>query len=203
MRAAFEANFPNDEVPETFAGPCCAQFAVTREAIQRNPRTQYARSQSWLVNHHIGHKVDNQIPGRIWEHLWPWLFLNKAPKPFQAQATSDCPSEWDTYCGMYGVCFGNAQTGSDEREAASEYNARWAEKEALRRDHLEEWWNRLLHPFRAAKAARTISEIDEELDQKLLVALERGKDPKLRDRAFADMFPNKRQSQHQMSRSVS
>lgn len=184
MRQAFESNFPDEAFPSMFAGPCCSQFAVTREAIRRNHRSQYARSQTWLMTNHIG----NQKAGRTWEHMWPWLFLHNAPAPFNAQATKDCPAEWNTYCAMYGICFGDAETGADVYDAPSRYNDRWAEKETLRRDHLEEWWNRLFHPLRAAQAAKRIAQFEKELDEELTVALERGKNEHLRDRAFKGLF---------------
>ena len=184
MRQAFEENFPQDEFPSMFAGPCCSQFAVARDALRRNHRTPYARSQDWLLTNHIG----NQKAGRTWEHMWPWLFLHDAPEPFRAQATKDCPSEWNAYCAMYGICFGDAETGADLPNAPKLFNDRWAEKEALRRDHLEEWWNRLIHPLRAARAAKRIAQLDKELDEELMVALERGKNRHLRDRAFDGLF---------------
>ncbi|KAK0390509.1 hypothetical protein NLU13_0013 [Sarocladium strictum] len=184
MRSTFQANFLEDAVPEEFAGPCCAQFAVTREAIRRNHRGQYLRSRSWLVNT----QLKSSIAGRTWEYMWPWLFLHNAPEGFRDHAAKHCPAEWNAYCSMYGICFGDPRSGTDVHEAGGKYNERWIEKEALRRDHLEEWWNRLLHPFNAAAAARRIAKLENELERELLAALERGRDQDLRDRAFLGLF---------------
>jgi hypothetical protein len=188
VRPAFLANFLDEIVPDQFAGPCCAQFVVTREAIRRNHRSQYLRSRDWLVRTQFG----NSIAGRTWEYMWPWLFLHNTPEGFRDHAAKHCPAEWNAYCTMYGICFGDSVTGTDDREAGSRYNERWAEKEALRRDHLEEWWNRLLHPFRAAAAAKRIAKLELELETELLNALERGKDRDLRDRAFLGLFSRER-----------
>jgi hypothetical protein len=180
----FEANFVDEVVPPGFAGPCCAQFAVTKEAIQRNPRSQYLSSRRWLLRT----QLRNSMAGRTWEYMWPWLFLHNAPKEFRDHAAVNCPAEWNTYCSMYGICFTDTTSGADDISAGSEYNEKWIEKETLRRDHLEEWWNRLLHPFKAAYAAKRIRAMEQELDKALTVALANGRSQELRDRAFAGLF---------------
>lgn len=92
VKAAFEENFGGREIREIFASPCCSQFAVTKEAIRRNPRAQYKEHVEWLLRQPLG----DHISGRIWEHLWQYLFLSKAV---------ECPNERKTLCSLYHICF--------------------------------------------------------------------------------------------------
>ncbi|KAI1418500.1 hypothetical protein F5Y13DRAFT_1747 [Hypoxylon sp. FL1857] len=92
MHEAFAEIFSADEVPEILAGPCCSQFAVTRDAIRRNPRSQYQINMDWIIDTDL----DDFISGRVWEHMWPWLFKGIAV---------DCDVEWKAYCKMYHICF--------------------------------------------------------------------------------------------------
>lgn len=154
MHSALVENFgiSDTEVPDIFAGPCCSQFAVTRQAVRRNPRHQYKRSMDWLVET----SLSEYISGRTWEHMWPYLFKGEA---------IDCPSEWKVYCAMYHVCF-------EERDAPSEYNRHWAEKEALKED--TEFWREILNPQAGVRARKRIQEIEVRLKMELTVALQRG-----------------------------
>ncbi|KAI8629920.1 hypothetical protein F5Y19DRAFT_430103 [Xylariaceae sp. FL1651] len=92
MHEAFSENFATNDVPEILGGPCCSQFAVTRDAVRRHPQSLYRQSMDWLVQTHWA----DSIAGRVWEHMWPWLFLGKAV---------DCPVESEAYCKMYHICF--------------------------------------------------------------------------------------------------
>ncbi|OTA70060.1 hypothetical protein K449DRAFT_459874 [Hypoxylon sp. EC38] len=92
MHEAFAKIFSVDEVPEILAGPCCSQFAVTRDAVRRNPRSQYQVNMDWIIET----ELDDYISGRVWEHMWPWLFKGIAV---------DCDVEWKAYCKMYHICF--------------------------------------------------------------------------------------------------
>ncbi|KAK4195870.1 hypothetical protein QBC40DRAFT_343149 [Triangularia verruculosa] len=87
MQAAFRANFDVNVVPEILAGPCCSQFAVTKEAILRHGRAQYKRNMDWLIRT----SLSDYLSGRVWEHMWSYLFK---------QDGVDCPGEWETYCGI-------------------------------------------------------------------------------------------------------
>lgn len=62
--------FPDDELPETMASPCCAQFAVTRQAIRERPKEDYDRLRNWL----LGSLLDNDLSGRVFEKLWAYIF---------------------------------------------------------------------------------------------------------------------------------
>ncbi|KAL2060245.1 hypothetical protein VTL71DRAFT_9640 [Oculimacula yallundae] len=92
MREAFEALFPGDDVPEILAAPCCSQLAVTRDTIRGVPREVFRNAMEWLQNG----RFHSSISGRIWEHLWQWMFLKKAV---------DCPDESVALCSGYHVCF--------------------------------------------------------------------------------------------------
>lgn len=154
MHSAFVENFgmSDTEVPFILAGPCCSQFAVTREAVLRNPRHQYKRSMDWLV----GTSLSDYISGRIWEHMWPYLFMREA---------IDCPLEWKVYCAMYHVCF-------EDRDGPSEYNRLWNEKDALKENM--EFWREILNPQAGVRARKRIREIEQLLGAKLQAALQRG-----------------------------
>ncbi|KAE9367838.1 hypothetical protein N431DRAFT_416757 [Stipitochalara longipes BDJ] len=96
MQEAFRANFNIYEVPEILATPCCSQIAVTRERVRAIPREQYQHHINWLLNTDL---PDN-ISGRTWEHMWQYLFLQKA---------IDCPLEHKAYCRLYHICFGGRE----------------------------------------------------------------------------------------------
>jgi len=92
VKTTFEENFGGQEVPEIFASPCCSQFAVAKDAIRRNPRAQYKEHVQRLLRQ----TLDDHISGRVWEHLWQYIFLGKAV---------ECPNEHKTLCSQYHICF--------------------------------------------------------------------------------------------------
>lgn len=164
---AMRANFGEDvAVPEMLIGPCCSQFAVSKEAIRSRPRSQYRHSMQWLT------ETDwpDQLTGRIWEHLWPWLFLHD-------QAV-DRKTEWRTLCRMYRVCFSD----SDDLQ---QYQAVWDERVKL----LEKigFGRELLRPWNVRKARMRLNDLSRLGRQLLLGALERGQDPEQRIVAGLDL----------------
>ena len=92
MGQAFAENFPNDTVPEILAQPCCSQFAVTKEAVRLVPKWRYREFMTWIINT----RHQDSISGRVWEHMWQWLFLRKAV---------DCPVEHKALCRGFHICF--------------------------------------------------------------------------------------------------
>ncbi|KAI0123032.1 hypothetical protein BJ170DRAFT_599681 [Xylariales sp. AK1849] len=159
MAQAFRANFGDDvQVPEILAGPCCSQFAVTREAIRRRPRAQYEKTTRWLVET----DWSDYIVGRTWEHMWAWLFKHEA---------TDCPVEWKTFCKMFGVCF-------DGEGDMMDFRRRWNERLELQnaKGFFRELWN----PERAKREGERISELDAMLEATLETAVDRGQDDKMR-----------------------
>lgn len=65
----WEELFPGEELPRTIASQCCAQFAVTRNAIWRRPVEDYVRMRRWLVNT----ELEDDVSGRVLEKLWAWI----------------------------------------------------------------------------------------------------------------------------------
>lgn len=166
MSEAFAANFGSVKLPRFFAGPCCSQFAVAREAVQRHAKSQYKRSMDWLVETNWS----DYIAGRTWEHMFPWLFRGEA---------IDCPVEWKVYCGMYGICF-------EHPHDSTRYNKLWQE----RRDLMEatEFLREILNPQEGVKARARMKEIDAIAKAEILVALERGKVERRRSAAYESLY---------------
>lgn len=100
MKPSFKIIFPNETVPEILGQPCCSQFAVTKEAIRSVPQAHYNASITWLKHTYL----PDTLSGRIWEHLWQYLFLKKAV---------DCPDERIALCATYRICFEEEQDWVD------------------------------------------------------------------------------------------
>ncbi|TKA68116.1 hypothetical protein B0A55_08290 [Friedmanniomyces simplex] len=66
--------FPGEELPQTIAAPCCAQFAVIRQAILRRPKSDYERMRQWLMDTLL---VDD-VSGRVFEKLWAYILTGEA-----------------------------------------------------------------------------------------------------------------------------
>ena len=66
--------FPNDPLPETIASPCCAQFAVTRQAVMKRPKADYLRLRDWLMSS----LLEDYLSGRVIEKIWAFLFTGQA-----------------------------------------------------------------------------------------------------------------------------
>ncbi|KAK5164020.1 uncharacterized protein LTR77_010111 [Saxophila tyrrhenica] len=66
--------FPGEKLPETIASPCCAQFAVTRQAIAKRPKEDYERLRNWLMRS----LLEDNLSGRVLEKLWAYLFTGEA-----------------------------------------------------------------------------------------------------------------------------
>lgn len=166
MIPAFKAVFGDQiEVPETLGGPCCSQFAVTREAIRSRDRAVYARAMRWFVETDL----TDYITGRIWEHMWSFLFKRQA---------TDCPVEWKTFCRMYGVCF--ADQGDKDN-----FHQLWKQRHDMvaRRG----FWLELWDPQRAAREKERIAELGVELDRRLRTAMDRGRVEKAASRSQAGL----------------
>jgi len=92
MKGAFRENFPGIPVPEILAQPCCSQFAVSKEAIISVPKATYEKQLKWLLNT----PLSDSLTGRMWEHMWQFLFLGKAV---------DCPPAYQALCRGWHICF--------------------------------------------------------------------------------------------------
>lgn len=146
------------KVPEIIAQPCCAQLAVTRDAVQSVPREEYVRYINWLANT----ELDDYISGRFWEHSFQYLFTGKAV---------DCPVEWKAFCSLYGVCFENSE---QVREHTS-----WENERLWLREELG-WWRSLFWPRRTRQVRERLREVERAVKESLEWALERGEDEKAR-----------------------
>ena len=69
---AWHILFPGVELPQTIASQCCAQFAVTRNAIQRREKADYERIRDWILNTTL---IDD-VSGRVLEKLWAYIMTN-------------------------------------------------------------------------------------------------------------------------------
>jgi hypothetical protein len=98
------------EVPEVVAQPCCSQFAVTRESIQRHPRAVYEHFRAWLLRS----DTRDSMSGRFFEYFWQVIFKGAAVY---------CPDPRICTCEAYGMCFEDPQ----EYNRWHELNHEWEE----------------------------------------------------------------------------
>lgn len=155
-REAFVANFPGEDIPEILAQPCCSQFAATKEAIRSIPREQYLHQIDWLIQSHL----NDHLTGRIWEHMWQYLFLKKAVY---------CPVEFKALCAGWHICF-----------ESKEEMTRWKELAKERND---------LYPTlgRIEPPKGKIEAMNRELHACKIEAMKKGRSKSLRDRIVGDM----------------
>ncbi|TAQ85715.1 Dephospho-CoA kinase [Chlorociboria aeruginascens] len=85
--------FPGTRMPRVLSQPCCAQFAVSKEAIVRVEWEQWVKWRQWVVET----ELSNYFSGRVWEYIWQYVFTKESVV---------CPIEHICYCDGYGVCFG-------------------------------------------------------------------------------------------------
>ncbi|TVY22193.1 hypothetical protein LHYA1_G008996 [Lachnellula hyalina] len=78
------------ELPEKIAAPCCAQFAVTREAVRRRGVETWRALREWLVKTDL----DSRSSGRVLEYTWHLWFGMEAVH---------CPAEEQCLCDVFGV----------------------------------------------------------------------------------------------------
>lgn len=161
VKPAFEENFPGQKVPEIFGSPCCSQFAVTKEAIRRNPRKQYKEHVEWMLEQ----TLDDHLSGRIWEHLWQYIFLGQAV---------ECPNEHKTLCSQYHVCF----------ESAVDFES-W---NFLERQRTGELANQETNGVAQIPVDLTGDHLKTMLDHARAEAKERGKSKVLRDEIVSDSW---------------
>lgn len=58
-------------VPDAVGQSCCAQFAVSRDAVLRRPRSDYERFRRWLVET----ELDDAVSGRVFEYSWHSMLI--------------------------------------------------------------------------------------------------------------------------------
>ncbi|KAI8959316.1 hypothetical protein F5Y11DRAFT_307430 [Daldinia sp. FL1419] len=164
-RQAFIENFATDDVPEILAGPCCSQFAVTRDAVRRHPKSQYERSVTWLMQTDL----EDFLSGRVWEHFWQWLFKGQAV---------DCPIEWKSYCRMYHICY-----DLESRKLLSKL-----EEERKELENKNGFFGKIVDLFNGMKNKKRLGEIDAIMAIELSSALQRGKSEAARIQLLSDSW---------------
>lgn len=90
----WEELFPGERAPPALSQPCCAQFAVSRDAVRRKPQSAYVHYRDWLLNT----TLEDEFSGRILEYSWQYIFTGHAEV---------CPVMHTCYCDGYGICFGS------------------------------------------------------------------------------------------------
>jgi hypothetical protein len=83
--------FGNDNVPEKLASPCCSEFAVSRDQIQKRSVEEYLKYWEWLNKA----KMDDDTTGLVFEYLWHVIF-GKDPEY--------CPELKSCECDVFGRC---------------------------------------------------------------------------------------------------
>ncbi|KAJ8603661.1 hypothetical protein MRB53_042096 [Persea americana] len=73
VATAFKQLFPHDEMPKIFSQPCCAQFAVSKEAITRTSKQKYIAMRDWLITTDMA----DHVSGRIFEFIWHYIFTSE------------------------------------------------------------------------------------------------------------------------------
>jgi hypothetical protein len=168
VKQAFIDNFPNDPVPEILSAPCCSQFAVTKEAIRLLPREQYQNSTDWIMNTHL----PDAHSGRMWEHFWQWMFLQKAV---------DCPEEFKALCRNYHVCFESEADWEEWKKKDGDRRELVASKEAALEGKTEE----NMPDTRDLNWA--IAALEGELSARKQKAMERGRDEETRKQLAGEL----------------
>lgn len=56
--------------PDQIAAACCAQFAVSRDQVQRRPRDDYMKIRQWIIDT----ELNDASSGRVMEFLWHVIF---------------------------------------------------------------------------------------------------------------------------------
>lgn len=91
--SAWTLFFPNETIPKSVTGPCCAQFAVTREVVQRWPVDKYEQIRQWMWSLEV---IDSSMKsGLVLEYMWHILFGKPAYY---------CPPAEECYCKKFGLC---------------------------------------------------------------------------------------------------
>ena len=96
MGLAWTEIFPGELVPTSLAQPCCAQMAVTRDAILALSRQRYVDLRNWLLQT----PLSDGLSGRVFEYIWQYIW---------GHTYEYCPSQSVCYCDGYGVCFGGEE----------------------------------------------------------------------------------------------
>ena len=149
-------------LPASISGPCCAQFAVSRDRVLAQPLSEYVRYRDWLLHTDL----EDEVSGRIMEYSWQYIWTGEAEY---------CPSQHVCYCDGYGVCFGTDKNLQDWMDLLDERTTWDVQVEAYRADGQGE-----------SKECKTAEDkanhINNRLNELRAIADEAGKDPAERAR---------------------
>jgi hypothetical protein len=101
-----------DTAPDVIGVSCCAQFAVSRNAILARPISHYMHYRDWLLNS----TLPDSMSGRVFEYSWHFIF---------GGLMVNCPDERDCLYKNYGILFNSLEDLKDYRD-------KWLWKET--------WW---------------------------------------------------------------
>lgn len=93
--SAWTQFFPKDPVPDAVAGPCCAQFAVSRERIRRLPIDKYEQIRQWIWTLEVPADQASMKSGLVLEYMWHVIFGKPAYY---------CPPAKECYCDKWSMC---------------------------------------------------------------------------------------------------
>lgn len=91
---AFPQVFPDRDLPEVVAAPCCAQFAVSRGSIHQHEVAYYQKLQDWLLHT----EIEDDQSGRVFEYSWHIIF---------GKPDVYCPDMLQCFCDLYDQCYGS------------------------------------------------------------------------------------------------
>lgn len=83
--------FPEQQVPNVIAAPCCAQFAVSGAQVRLQSPQKYEQIREWIWHSH----VHDQTSGTVIEYIWHMIF---GKPPVYCLDVRDC------YCQDFGLC---------------------------------------------------------------------------------------------------
>ncbi|KAI9874685.1 MAG: hypothetical protein M1830_009415 [Pleopsidium flavum] len=171
--------FPLDPIPNVLAQPCCAQFALSRDRIHSIPLSRFIFYRDWLLRT----SLSDYISGRVWEYIWQFVFTGE---------NVFCPAQHACYCDGFGVCFGGEVAFNDwfetrykKRQLESELRD-WEEKGKAIEGAKDEGRLDDAAQLEVPEMGRDVllrSQIDalnDDLNARKVVALERGNDPRNR-----------------------
>lgn len=202
------------EVPEILAQPCCSQFAVTAERIRQVPRERYIRFRDWLMSSDLDDYVTGRLFEYFWQYIFNQTsVLCPDPRICYCEGFGVCfenPAEYDLWLELRDELVMYQQhlnawwgwqkdktlekikrRGVDEEEEEEEKKTAYLagtldEKRGSyrRRDDASSHGEGEEKLSRGDELVLKISEINQELQRRVEVALTMGRDPGKRNAAI-------------------